>query len=81
VKNLEWQPVEKGTRRMVPPIDIFEMEEATVRWIGAAATVEDAKEEIRKLAAAPTGRFILLDQRTGKKVYIESGEVLEQGDR
>jgi hypothetical protein len=66
---------------MVPPIDIFEVEGATVRWIGAAATVEDAREEIRKLAAEPTGRFILLDQRTGKKVYIESGEVLEQGDR
>jgi hypothetical protein len=66
---------------MVPPIDIFEMEEATVRWIGTAVTVEQAKEEIRKLSAKPADRFILLDQRTGKKVYVGNGEVLEQGDR
>jgi hypothetical protein len=66
---------------MVPPIDIFEMEGAMVRWIGAVATVEDAKEEIRKLVTKPEDRFILLDQRTGEKVYIESGAVLEQGDR
>jgi hypothetical protein len=66
---------------MVPPIDIFEMEGATVRWIGAAVTVEEAKEEIRKLSAKPADRFILLDQRTGNRVYIENGEVLEQGDR
>jgi hypothetical protein len=64
---------------MVPPIDIFEMEGETVRWIGAAATVEQAKEEIRKLSAKPADRFILLDQRTGNKLYIENGEVSERG--
>jgi hypothetical protein len=66
---------------MVPPIDIFEMDGSTVRWIAAAATVEEAKEEIRRLSAKPADRFILLDQITGKKVYLESGEILGQESR
>ena len=67
---------------MIHPIDIFEIEGAAVRWIGAAPTLEEAKARIKERATKSAERFILLDQRTGNKLYVEGGrEVLSQGER
>jgi hypothetical protein len=66
---------------MIHPIDIFEIEGAAVRWIGAVPTLEEAKVQIKKRATKSAERFILLDQRTGNKLYFEGGEELSQGER
>lgn len=61
---------------MVHPIDIFEVEGSAVRWIAAAPTVEEAKRRIKDLAPKSPTKFIVLDQRTGNKVFIENAEEL-----
>jgi hypothetical protein len=65
---------------MIHPIDIFEIDGSAVRWIGAAATLEQAKVQIKERAAKSVDRFILLDQRTGNKVYVEGGEEPSRGE-
>jgi len=64
---------------MIHPIDIFEIDGSAVRWIGAAPTLEQAKLQIQERAAKSADGFILLDQRTGNKLYVEGGEAPSRG--
>jgi len=66
---------------MIHPIDIFEIDGLAVRWIGAAPTLEQAKVQIQERAAKSADGFILLDQRTGNKLYVEGGEEPSRGER
>jgi hypothetical protein len=54
-----------------PGFDIFQVEDSGVLWLGSAATVEDAKEQVRQIAARAPGRYLLFDQKTGTKLVIE----------
>ncbi len=54
-----------------PAFDIFQVEDSGVLWIGSAATVEDAKEHLRQIAARAPGKYLLFDQKTGAKLVIE----------
>jgi hypothetical protein len=54
-----------------PAFDIFQLEDSGVLWIGSAATVEDAKEHLRQIAARAPGKYLLFDQKTGTKLVIE----------
>jgi hypothetical protein len=54
-----------------PAFDIFHLEDSGVLWIGSAATVEDAKEQVRQIAARAPGKYLLFDQKTGTKLVIE----------
>ncbi len=54
-----------------PAFDIFQVEDSGVLWIGSAATVEDAKEHLRQIAAHSPGKYLLFDQKTGTKLVIE----------
>jgi hypothetical protein len=53
-----------------PSYDIFQLEENGVLWIGSAATVEDAKEQLRQIAARAPAKYLLFDQKTGTKLVI-----------
>lgn len=54
-----------------PAFDIFQLEDSGVLWLGSADTIEDAKEQVRQMAARVPGRYMLFDQKTGTKVVIE----------
>jgi len=54
-----------------PGFDIFQVEDSGVLWLGSAATVEDAKEQVRQIAARTPGRYLLFDQKTGTKLVID----------
>ena len=54
-----------------PAFDIFKVEDSGVLWLGSAATVEDAKEQVRQIAARAPGKYLLFDQKTGAKLVIE----------
>jgi hypothetical protein len=53
-----------------PAFDIFQVEESGVLWLGSAATVEDAKEQVRQFAARAPGKYLLFDQKTGTKLLL-----------
>ena len=66
-----------------PAFDIFQVEDSGVLWIGSAATVEDAKEHLRQIAARAPGKYLLFDQKTGTKLVIElhrSGDDMQLAD-
>ena len=54
-----------------PGFDIFQVEDSGVLWLGSAATVEDAQEQVRQIAARAPGKYLLFDQKTGTKLVIE----------
>jgi hypothetical protein len=57
---------------MTASFDIFRMEpEGSVCWLGAAETLEEAKERIRQLAASGEAGFVILDQNTGNRLIVE----------
>jgi len=54
-----------------PGFDIFRVEDSGALWLGSAATVEDAKEQVRQIAARAPGKYLLFDPKTGTKLIIE----------
>jgi len=66
-----------------PAFDIFQVQDSGVLWLGSAATVEDAKEQVRQIAARAPGKYLLFDQKTGTKLVIElhhAGGTVELAD-
>ncbi len=59
---------------MTHPIDIFQMDSAGVRWLEAAPNLEHAKARVKEFAANSPGEYVVLDQKTGNKIVIRSGE-------
>ena len=56
--------------------DIFQAEiRGTVRWLEAAATLEDAKARVQELAARSSGEFLIYNQETGDKLAIRLDDV------
>jgi hypothetical protein len=59
----------------IPVYDIFQVQDSML-WIGAAKTLEDAKDQVRQIGArASAGRFLLLNQQTGNKIFVELDRV------
>jgi hypothetical protein len=59
-------------------LDVLRVETSGLRWLEAAATLEDAKARVRELAVRSPGEYFLLDQRTGNKLVIQIGGVKGQ---
>jgi hypothetical protein len=58
---------------MVPSFDIFEIEnDGRVRWVTEAVSFEEAKARAQDLAALAENGAVILDQRTGRKLIVES---------
>lgn len=58
---------------MNPYFDIFAVEaedDDSVRWLEAAASLEQANVRVRELSVAGYNRFLILDQRTGVKRIV-----------
>jgi hypothetical protein len=56
---------------MSTPFDIFRLDQAGVRWLESAESLDHAKTRIHELAVSSPGEFLLLDQKTGNKVVIK----------
>jgi hypothetical protein len=57
---------------MFSPFDIFLAETGgSVRWLEAAATLEDAKARVQELAVRSPGEYLILSQKTGNKLTIK----------
>ena len=51
--------------------DIFQADTTgTVLWLGATASLDEAKTRAQELAARAPGKYLVLDQRTGHKLVI-----------
>jgi hypothetical protein len=56
---------------MADPFDIFEVfAQDSVRWIGTAASLTDAEAAIQRATSDSTGAYLILNQRTGRKVVF-----------
>jgi hypothetical protein len=61
---------------MIYLFDIFQTETGgSVRWLEAAKTLEDAKARVQELALRSPGEYVVLDQKTGNKLVINSDAV------
>jgi hypothetical protein len=56
---------------MTLAIDIFRIDGDGPRWIQAAASLEEARAHINKLAGASPGDYLVMNQITGSKVVIK----------
>src|SRR6202041_3992203 len=57
---------------MADPFDIFEVDtKEAVRWLGAAATLTEAQATIRRNGVDLSARYIVVDQKTGKKMAMD----------
>jgi hypothetical protein len=65
---------------MTHPIDIFRMEPTGVRWLEASRSLEDAKARVKELAEKSPGEFVVLDQKTGSQVVINSDGLVNASD-
>jgi hypothetical protein len=54
------------------PFDIFRAEsKGSVLWIGSAASLAEAKARIQQQSASSAGEFLVVNQKTGSKVFIK----------
>jgi hypothetical protein len=59
--------------------DIFCFQVSALRWLTAVDTLEDAKAHIEKLPESASGRYGVLDQRTGEMLSFHFQHVLGGG--
>lgn len=58
---------------MIPPFDVFHIESTgALLWRGDAGTLEEARALVRKLAKDGRECYIILSQRTGNKIAVNS---------
>ena len=61
---------------MADPFDIFEVDtKDAVRWLGAAATLTEAQATIRRHGVDLSARYVVVDQKTGKKMAVDRAEL------
>jgi hypothetical protein len=57
---------------MIPPFDIFQTAtDGTVRWLEAAATLQDATVRVQILARPQPSEYLIFNQKTGRKFVIK----------
>jgi hypothetical protein len=54
------------------PLDIFRVDQKGVLWVESAATFDDAKARIQKLAARQHSDYLVLNHLTGKKILFDT---------
>ena len=61
---------------MLPPFDIFRVGPGdTIRWIESSVSLDQAKNRVEQIlrSHSASDEYMILDQRTGSKVSINSG--------
>jgi hypothetical protein len=56
---------------MIPPFDIFKVENSGLRWMEAAPDLDRAKTRVRVLSASSPGEYIILNQIPWEKTTIQ----------
>jgi hypothetical protein len=57
---------------MTPSFDIFRAEdEGDVLWIGATATLEEAKAHVEELTTGSRGEYFIRNMRTGDRFAVK----------
>jgi hypothetical protein len=65
---------------MLPPFDIFKLEESqSVLWVESATDLDSAIERIAQLMISMPAEYLILSHRTGNKLRIRPGR--KNGDR
>jgi|HubBroStandDraft_2_1064218.scaffolds.fasta_scaffold357472_2 hypothetical protein len=61
---------------MTAPFDIFQAESnGSVRWLGSAESIADAKARVQQHSATSPGEYLLLNQKTGSKLVIKLDDI------
>jgi hypothetical protein len=61
---------------MTAPFDIFQAESnGSVRWLGSAGSIADAKARIQKEPANSPGEYFVLNQQSGSKLVVRLDEI------
>jgi hypothetical protein len=56
---------------VIPSFDIFQVEPGGgVRWLAAAASLEDAQARVQQLAAKFAGEYVVVNQKNGSKMIF-----------
>jgi hypothetical protein len=56
---------------MIPPFDIFKVDDSGLRWMEVAPDLERAKARVKILATSSPGEYIIANQETGEKISIK----------
>ena len=63
---------------MVPPFDIFRLDEdGSLQWLQTADNLQAAKLRIEVLALSNPGQYVIFSQKTGHKTVITAGKIEE----
>ena len=52
---------------MIPPLDVFSVNDNETKWMGSAGTLSEAVELIR---TSGTGSYFVFSQQTGRKKFF-----------
>jgi hypothetical protein len=68
---------------MIERFDIFTIENnGEPVWLGTAGDMQSVRLRVSQMASTKSvQRFLVLDQKTGKKTYISAEEVLSAGPK
>jgi hypothetical protein len=56
------------------PFDIFQISAGQPLWLKSAPALEDAHAQIVQLAALLPGEYVILNSRTGDKIFVNIGQ-------
>jgi hypothetical protein len=57
---------------MIPPFDIFKVDDSGLRWMEVAPDLERAKARAKILATSSPGEYVIANQQTGEKISIKA---------
>jgi hypothetical protein len=66
---------------MLPPLDIFKMEDGSYVWKAAVESLELAKSKVEELATDAPGEYMIFSQNTGNKIVVNLAGLPEPGPR
>ena len=57
---------------MIAPFDIFKTDRhGDLLWLEAVSDLDTAKARVRELGASSPGKYMILSQKTGNKLFVE----------
>ena len=56
---------------MIVSHDIFRVEAGGVRWLECVTSLDEATARVRQIAGGAAGEYIVVNQRTGNRVFLK----------
>jgi hypothetical protein len=66
---------------MTASFDIFRVESGGVRWLECVRNLDEAKARVRQLSAGAMDEYIVVDQRTGNRIFLKFDGATSDGNR